>query len=61
LEIYSINDKINKNNDIIVDNSDKLKQNKMNVGNYTDSVKDALKQTGIWGAKLRRDDEALRC
>ena len=58
--IKEINDKINKNNDIIVANSDKLKQNKMNVGNYTDSVKDALKQTGIWGGETSKVFDTIK-
>ena len=58
--IKEINDKINKNNDIIVANSDKLKQNKMNVGNYTDSVKDALKNTGIWGVETSKVFDTIK-
>jgi len=58
--IKEINDKINKNNDIIVANSDKLKQNKMNVGNYTDSVKDALTKTGIWGVETSKVFDTIK-
>ena len=52
--VKDINDKINKNNELIIANSDKLKQQKMNVGNYTDSVKDALKQTGLWNGETTK-------
>lgn len=40
--ITEINAEINTNNELIAENSDKLKQQKMNVGNYTDSILEAL-------------------
>lgn len=40
--ITEINAEINANNELIAENSDKLKQQKMNVGNYTDSILEAL-------------------
>jgi len=40
--ITEINSEINANNELIAANSDKLKQQKMNVGNYTDSILEAL-------------------
>lgn len=40
--IAEINAEINANNELIAENSDKLKQQKMNVGNYTDSILEAL-------------------
>ena len=40
--ISEINAEINANNQLIAENSDKLKQQKMNVGNYTDSILEAL-------------------
>lgn len=58
--VKEINDKINKNNELIIANSDKLKQQKMNVGNYTDSVKEALKQTGIWGVETSKVFDTIK-
>ncbi len=40
--IKAINAEIDANNTTISENSDKLKQQKMNVGNYTDSILEAL-------------------
>lgn len=37
-----INAELNKNNAFIKENSDQLKQQKLNVGNYTDSINEAL-------------------
>lgn len=41
-QLDELNAKINSNNGFIKDNSDALTQQKMNVGNYSDSIKDAL-------------------
>ncbi len=46
--VAEMNAEINKNNEYIIANSDKLKQQRLQVGGYADGVKDALKQTGIW-------------
>lgn len=56
--VKEINAEINKNNDLIAENSDKLKQAKMNVGNYSESVQDALKSSEAWGGILVRLDAA---
>jgi len=47
--LKTINAELDKNNDLIQENSDQLKQQKLNVGNYTDSVKDALKSSTLFG------------
>lgn len=47
--LKAINAELDKNNDFIKENSDKLKQQKLNVGNYKDSVKDAIKESGVFG------------
>lgn len=41
-EIKQLNEALNRNNDLIKENVDKLSQQKINVGNYTESIKDAL-------------------
>lgn len=48
-----LNAEIDKNNKIIIENSDKLKQNKMNVGNYTESIKEAFKDTELFKDGLK--------
>lgn len=47
--ITEINAEINANNELIAENSDKLKQQKMNVGNYTDSILEALSASKEFG------------
>jgi hypothetical protein len=44
-----INTQIDANNNKIKANSDQLKQQKLNVGNYTQSIKDAIAQSGLFG------------
>ncbi|MBK9218584.1 MAG: hypothetical protein IPL70_09250 [Uliginosibacterium sp.] len=51
-KIKAINDEINANNEVISENSDKLKQQKMNVGNYTDSILSALNSTNSFGSSI---------
>lgn len=51
-KIKAINDEINANNKIIEENADKLKQQKMNVGNYTDSILSALNSTNSFGSSI---------
>jgi hypothetical protein len=43
---------LDKNNAKIRQNSDQLKKQKLNVGNYTDSVKDAVNQSGLFSSQL---------
>jgi hypothetical protein len=44
--ITAINQEIDKNNDLIKQHSDKVKQDKINVGNYTDSILKAQEAFG---------------
>lgn len=46
-EIESLNEKLDKNNAFIKENSDQYTKQKMNIGNYTESVVDAVKETGL--------------
>lgn len=50
--LVEINAEIDKNNKFIKSNSDQLAAQKMNVGNYTDSVKDALNESGLFSTQI---------
>lgn len=50
--IAELNAKINANNKIIAENSDKFRQDKQNVGNYTDSINEALKGQDLFSGSL---------
>jgi DNA repair exonuclease SbcCD ATPase subunit len=45
----TFNDKINENTELLKENGDANEQAKINVGNYTGSILDALDQTGLFG------------
>ena len=47
-----INKALDLNNKRIVDNSDKLKKQKLNVGNYTESTKEAIRTSGLFSSQL---------
>jgi len=47
--LAEINAQLDKNNEIIVENSDKMKKQRLNVGNYTDSIKEAIEGTSFLG------------
>lgn len=53
------NEQINKNTEFIKANSDKLVQSKMNVGNYTESIKKAFEGTGVFGEKIGEASELV--
>ena len=50
--LREINKELDKNNKFIEKNSDKLKKQKINVGNYTNSIKDAAAASGLFGGVL---------
>jgi hypothetical protein len=50
--LVAINSTLDKNNQFIKTNSDSLKKQKLNVGNYTSSIKDALNSTGALGREF---------
>jgi hypothetical protein len=52
LRLRAINKELDKNNKRITENSDKLKKQRMNVGNYTDSIKEAAGASGLFGGVL---------
>lgn len=51
-EIQKLNDKLNANNETIKANIDNLSQQKMNVGNYTASIQEAISGIEAFGIKL---------
>ena len=50
--LKEINAQLDRNNIKVKQNSDALKKQKMNVGNYTESVKGALTTTGLFSRQL---------
>lgn len=62
VNLARINKAIDENNAKISANSDKLKQNKMNVGNYTDSVREAIDSSNLYSdalGKMNQSSEIL--
>lgn len=55
--LNEINKAIDKNNEFIEANSDKLKKQKINVGNYTESVSEALTETEAFSGVMGKLDE----
>lgn len=53
-QIQRLNNALDANNDFIKDNADQYLKQKINIGNYTDSVKNALQQTGLFGGGLNK-------
>lgn len=51
-KVADYNNEINDLTDILGNNSDKFIQNKINVGNYTESIKEALKETSLFGVNV---------
>ena len=54
LRLRQINAELDKNNKFIKANSDQLKQQRLNVGNYSDSIKEAAESSGLFGGVLGR-------
>lgn len=52
--LAEINKELDKNNKYIKDNSDELKKQKLNVGNYKEGIKDALKETEFFNTGIGR-------
>ena len=51
-QLKRINAELDANNELIKNNSDKQKQQSLNVGNYSESVQDALEKTGLFGGVI---------
>ena len=52
--LQQINKELDKNNSKIKKNSDALKKQKLNVGNYTSSIKEAAQSSGLFGGVLSK-------
>src|SRR5690554_1081428 len=50
--IQQLNERINENTEVIKQNVDAYSQQKMNVGNYADSIKEALGSLEMFGIKV---------
>ena len=50
--IQRINAEIDRNNAQVKENSDSMTQQKMNVGNYSDSIQDAIGSTGLFSREI---------
>lgn len=57
--VAKYNEEINTLTDVLGENSDKFIQNKINVGNYEESIKNALKSTTLFGVNLGEVGENL--
>lgn len=52
--LKGLNDQIDNNTEKIRTSVDAFSQQKMNVGNYTESIKDALSQSGLFGGAIQK-------
>lgn len=57
--LQEINKQLDDNNKQIKENSDQLKKQRLNVGNYKDSVKEALDETNLFGQSVGGLSETL--
>lgn len=58
VNLARINKSLDENNAKISANSDKLKQNSMNVGNYTDSVREAIDSSSLLGDAMGKMNQS---
>lgn len=58
-KIKAFNAEINELTDLLGDNSDKFIQNKINIGNYEESIKNALKSTSLFKTNIAALDGVL--
>lgn len=58
--IEQLNNKINANNELIKQNADGLTKQKMNVGNYSASIVEAVSQLGLFGANGKQAFDLLK-
>ena len=50
--LKAINLELDRNNKKVIKNSDSLKKQRLNVGNYTDSIKEAASASGLFGGVI---------
>jgi ABC-type transporter Mla subunit MlaD len=58
--LKEINLELDKNNDVINENSDKLKKQKLNVGNYTESIEQATGELGGMIGSIRQSIDGIK-
>jgi hypothetical protein len=58
-QVKKYNDEINQLTDTLAENSDKFIQNKINVGNYEESITKALQSTALFKTNIQALDGAL--
>lgn len=58
--VSQINKVIDKNNDLLKENASTFGKQKMNVGNYTDSIKEALGNQEFFGVSINKVGSALK-
>lgn len=58
--LEEINTQLDKNNAKLKANSDQLKKQKLNVGNYTNSIKDAVGEMGLFGGVIAKTTQVQR-
>lgn len=58
--VDDINKKIDKNDELIKNNSSSLEKQKINIGNYTDGVKGALGSIGLFGSDSKKAFDTIK-
>lgn len=58
--IEQLNKKMNENNKFIKDNASEYEKQKINIGNYTESIKEALSSFGRFGSVIGDAEKALK-
>lgn len=51
--ITQLNQRLDSNNAFIKENASEYEKQKINIGNYTESIKDAISESGVFGGKLQ--------
>lgn len=51
--ITQLNQRLDSNNEFIKENASEYEKQKFNIGNYTESIKDAISESGLFGGKLQ--------
>lgn len=52
--ITQLNQRLDSNNEFIKENASEYEKQKINIGNYTQSIKDAIGESGLLGGKLQQ-------
>ena len=52
--ITQLNQRLDSNNEFIKENASEYEKQKFNIGNYTESIKEAIGESGLFGGKLQQ-------